>query len=146
MHPVLKKYNRVNAFGKLLGLKLTVIKPGEVEYRMEIKEEHLSNPMAAHGGAVSAMMDAILGVAALSLAVEKDKLVSTVEFKLNYYAPLKLGDKLLGRGKVTFEGNRLISSEGTIFIENANMEIASKGLGTFNAYPVTKNKMLSYEK
>jgi len=142
MHAVLKKYNEVNAFGKLLGLELKVIEPGEVEYRMEITEEHLSNPMAAHGGAISAMMDAILGVAALSLAVEKDKLVSTVEFKLNYYAPIKLGDKLLGIGKVTFEGSRLISSEGTIHIENTDNKVVSKGLGTFNAYPVSKNKML----
>jgi uncharacterized protein (TIGR00369 family) len=142
MHPILEEYNKVNAFGKLLGLKLSVIKPGEVEYRMEIMEEHLSNPMAAHGGAVSAMMDAILGVAALSLAVEKNKLVSTVEFKLNYYSPIKLGDQLLGKGKVTFEGNRLISSDGTIYIENEDMKIASKGLGTFNAYPVIKNEML----
>ena len=145
MHAVLKKYNEVNAFGRLLGLELKVIEPGEVEYRMEIKEEHLSNPMAAHGGAISSMMDAILGVAALSLAVEKDKLVSTVEFKLNYYAPIKLGDKLLGKGKVTFEGNRLISSEGAIYIENEDMKIASKGLGTFNAYPLAKNSMLEGE-
>jgi uncharacterized protein (TIGR00369 family) len=142
MHPILKKYNEVNAFGKLLGLKLTVIKPGEVAYQMEIKEEHLSNPMAAHGGAISAMMDAILGVAALSLAAEKDKLVSTVEFKINYYAPIKLGDRLLGNGKVVFEGNRLISSEGTITIENEDMKIASKGLGTFSAYPASKNEIL----
>lgn len=145
MHAVLKKYNEVNAFGKLLGLELTVIEPGEVEYRMEIKQEHLSNPMAAHGGAISAMMDAILGVASLSLAVEKDKLVSTVEFKLNYYAPIKHGDRLLGKGKVTFEGNRLISSEGTIYIENEDMKIASKGLGTFNAYPLARNAMLESE-
>lgn len=141
MHEVLKKYNEVNHFGALIGLQLTVIEPGEVEYQMEIKKEHLSNPVAAHGGAISAMMDAILGVAALSLAVEKGKLVSTVEFKLNYYAPIKHGDKLLGKGKVTFEGNRLISSEGTIYIENEDMKIASKGLGTFNAYPVSKNEL-----
>lgn len=142
MHPILEEYNKVNAFGRLLGLELSVIKPGEVEYRMEIGEEHLSNPMAAHGGAVSAMMDAILGVSALSLAVEKAKLVSTVEFKLNYYSPIQLGDKLLGKGKVTFEGNRLIFSEGTIYIENEDMKVASKGLGTFNSYPAGKNKIL----
>jgi uncharacterized protein (TIGR00369 family) len=145
MHPVLKKYNHVNAFGELLGLELNVVKPGIVEYRMEITDKHLSNPMAAHGGAVSAMMDAILGVAALSLAVEKGKLVSTVEFKLNYYAPIKKGDKLYGLGKVTFEGSRLISSEGTISIDNAKGKVVSKGLGTFNAYPVAKNPMLEKE-
>ncbi|MEM9050612.1 MAG: PaaI family thioesterase [Bacteroidota bacterium] len=142
MHEILKRYNQANLFGKLLGLELTVIEPGIVEYRMEIKEEHLSNPMAAHGGAVSAMMDAILGVSALSLAVEEDKIVSTVEFKLNYFAPIRLGDKLLGTGKVSFRGNRLIFSEGTIVIENENNKVACKGLGTFNAYPASKNEKL----
>ena len=142
MNPILKKYNQVNAFGKLLGLELNIIEPGHVEYRMEITEKHLSNPAAAHGGGIAAMMDGILGVAALSLAAEKKRLVSTVEFKINYYAPIKLGDKLIGVGKVVFEGNRLISSEGAIYCENENMNLVCKGLGTFNAYPVEKNIML----
>lgn len=122
-------------------MTLKVIRPGEVEYHMLITENHLSNPLAAHGGAVSAMMDAILGVAALSLSVERNELVSTVEFKLNYYAPISLGDKLLGRGKVTYEGKRLIFSEGTIFSQNEDMKVVSKGLGTFNAYPISKNQL-----
>lgn len=142
MNPILKKYNEVNEFGKLIGLELNIIEPGHVEYRMEITKNHLSNPAAAHGGALAAMMDGILGVAALSLAAEKLRLVSTVEFKINYYAPIKLGDKLIGVGKVVFEGNRLISSEGAIYCENENMNMVCKGLGTFNSYPVEKNIML----
>lgn len=142
MNNILKKYNKVNTFGDLLGLELTVIEPGKVEYRMEITAKHLSNPAAAHGGAIAAMMDGILGVSALSLATESKKLVSTVEFKINYFAPIKLGDKLVGVGQVVFEGNRLISSEGAIYCENENMNLVCKGLGTFNAYPVEKNKML----
>jgi len=142
MNEILKKYNKVNAFGNLLGLELTVIEPGKVEYRMEITEKLLSNPAAAHGGAIAAMMDGILGVSALSLATESNKLVSTVEFKINYFAPIKLGDKLVGVGQVVFEGNRLISSEGAIYSQNENMNLVCKGLGTFNAYPVEKNKML----
>ena len=145
MNPILKKYNEVNAFGELLGLKLNVIKPGHVEYRMEITEHHLSNPAAAHGGALAAMMDGILGVAALSLAAEKHRLVSTEEFKINYYAPIKFGDKLIGEGNVIFEGNRLISSEGVIYCENENMKMVCRGLGTFNSYPVEKNILLSKE-
>lgn len=142
MNEILKKYNEVNSFGDLLGLELTVIEPGRVEYRMEIKEKHLSNPAAAHGGCIAAMMDGILGVSALSLATENHKLVSTVEFKINYYAPIKLGDRLFGVGQVVFEGNRLISSEGAIYCENDDMNLVCKGLGTFNAYPVEKNKLL----
>lgn len=142
MNPILKKYDEVNAFGKHLGLELRIIEPGHVEYRMEITEKHLSNPAAAHGGALAAMMDGILGVSALSLAAENYKLVSTVEFKINYYSPIRLGDKLVGVGKVVFEGNRLISSEGAIYCENENMNLVCKGLGTFNSYPVEKNIML----
>lgn len=141
MHEALKKYNEVNAFGKYIGMEMHVIRPGEVEYRMKVTENHLSNPFAAHGGAISALMDGILGVSALSLSVERNELVSTVEFKLNYYAPIRPNHELLGRGKVTFEGKKLIFSEGTIYAENENMKVVSKGLGTFNAYPIEKNEL-----
>jgi acyl-coenzyme A thioesterase PaaI-like protein len=67
--------------------------------------------------------------------------VSTVEFKLNFFAPIHEGDVLIGRGKVIFAGKRLMSSEGTIYSENRNMEVVCKGLGTFNAYPANKNEM-----
>ncbi len=145
MNPILEKYNEVNAFGKLLGMQMKLITPGEVEYRMRIKHQHLSNPVAAHGGAVAAMMDAVLGVAALSLSVEERMLVSTVEFKINFYAPVKAGDMLVGKGKVVFAGNRLISSEGSIFCENKKMVLVCKGLGTFNTYPVAKHALFSEE-
>lgn len=142
MHPILARYNQVNAFGKLLGMELNIIVPGEVEYAMAITEKHLSNPAAAHGGALAALMDAILGVSALSLAAEDGKLVSTVEFKINYFAPIRLGDKLLGHGKVVFKGNRLLSSEGTIYNLTNERKVVCKGLGTFNTYPVEKNRMI----
>lgn len=142
MHSILQNYNRVNNFGNLLGMRLHVIKPGEVEYTMTVTEEHLSNPTAAHGGALAALMDAILGVSALSLSVEEGKLVSTVEFKINYFAPIRLGDKLLGHGKVVFAGNKLLSSESTIYRVTNEKQVVCKGLGTFNSYPVEKNKLL----
>jgi uncharacterized protein (TIGR00369 family) len=143
MNPILAKYNEVNTFGRELGLVLTVLEPGTIEYRLRIAERHLSNPLAAHGGAIAAMMDGVLGVAALSLSVEDGRLVSTVEFKINYYAPIAVGDELLGRGKVVFAGRRLMSSEGTIWCVNKNMEVVCKGLGTFNAYPAHKNSLFA---
>lgn len=143
MNKFLKKYNDVNAFGRLLGLKLTVLKPGKIAYSLFIKDEHLSNPMAVHGGVLAAMMDAILGVACLSRSVENNRLVSTVEFKLNYYAPIKPGDELLGVGEVVFEGNKIMSAEGRIYSLQNGMEVVCKGLGTFNAYPVDKNVLFA---
>lgn len=140
MNKILLKYNEVNKFGKLLGLKLEVIRPGIIEYKMMVTDDHLSNPYAAHGGAIAAMMDAVLGVAALSLAVESRKLVSTVEYKINYFAPISKGDSLIGKGEVIFQGNRLIHSEGKIF-SNDNLQLLCSGSGTFNSYPVEKNEL-----
>ena len=141
MNPLLKKYNEVNSFGKLIGLELELIEPGHVAYKMTITEDHLSNPFAAHGGAVAAMMDGILGVAALSDAVEHKKLVSTVEFKINYFAPVERGDHLVGKGKVVFKGNRLYYSEGKIHCTNKGDLLVCSGSGTFNAYPAEKNDL-----
>ncbi len=143
MNPILEKYDAVNTFGELIGLKLELIEPGHVQYKMTITEDHLSNPFAAHGGAVSAMMDGILGVAALSDAVEQKKLVSTVEFKINYFAPVEKGDELIGRGKVVFKGNRLYYSEGKIYCSNKENLLVCSGSGTFNSYPADKNELFS---
>ena len=138
MHPILETYKKVNAFGRLLGMDFEVVKPGEVTYHMDINAEHLSNPHAAHGGALAAMMDGVLGVAALSLSVEDNELVSTVEFKLNYYRPVKPGMKLEGRGKVVYTGKKLLSAEGHIY-STEDRKLLCSGLGTFNRYPVEKN-------
>jgi uncharacterized protein (TIGR00369 family) len=143
MHEILKKYNVANKFGSELGLELEVIRPGKVKYTLVIAEKHLSNPLAAHGGVVAAMMDGILGVAALSLAVETDRLVSTVEYKTSFFAPVELNDELEGIGEVIHQGNRLFSSEGSIICLNKENQLISKGLGTFNAYPVSKNSFLT---
>lgn len=137
MHKILEAYNKVNHFGNMMNMSLEIIRPGEVVYEMPITEQHLSNPMAAHGGAVAALMDAILGVSALSLAAESNHLVSTVEFKINYFRPVQLGDILVGRGIVDFEGNRLISASGNI-IEKSSEILLAKGNGTFNKYSADK--------
>lgn len=137
MHPILTLYNKLNNFGNTMGMKLEVVKPGEIIYEMPVLSMHLSNPLAAHGGAVAALMDAVLGVSALSASVEKNSLVSTVEFKLNYFRPVAEGDVLTGSGKVIFEGKSLISTSGEI--KNQKGELICTGSGTFNKYPVDNN-------
>lgn len=143
MHNILKLYNHMNQYGTLNELDLEVIAPGHIRYRMPVKSKHLATPIAIHGGVLSAMMDAVLGVAALSDSCEDGKLVSTVEFKLNYLAPARLGDVLMGEGKVIQKGNRLIIAEGEISLQNSRKLIA-KGMGTFSAYPIEKSGILSH--
>lgn len=133
---IIDSYNKTNEFGRILGMVFDVISPGSIKIKMKITDLHLATINVAHGGAVAALMDATLGVAALSLTAEKEKVVSTVDLNMSFMRPVKLNDTLHASGNVIKAGNRILFSEAIIL--NQNNELVSKGSGTFNAYPVEK--------
>lgn len=135
-HPVVIGYMNSNKFGSLLGMDLEALNPGEILYSMKITEELLATPIAAHGGAISALMDATMGVCALSNVLVDDKVVSTIEMKVAFIAPAILGDKLNATAEVVKIGNRLVFVEGKIV--NQDNKLIAIGSGTFNAYPSQK--------
>ena len=135
---IIEQYIKDNNFGRVVGMEFKIIEPGVVHYFLTINESHLSTPRATHGGVIAAMMDGVLGVAALSKTVLENRIVSTVEFKINYLAPSLLGDKLFGVGKIENAGKRLIITSGDIICLNRNNIVIAKAMGTFNAYPVEK--------
>jgi uncharacterized protein (TIGR00369 family) len=135
-HPIIERYNAWNAFGRLLGMDFEIPGPGQVVYTMTITEELLATPFAAHGGSISALMDATLGVACLSQVCEEGRIVSTVSLTIQYQSPALPGDVLTAKGKVTKTGKRLLFAEG--MIENQKGEIVATAMATMNAYPVEK--------
>lgn len=133
---VLKTYNQWNKFGDLLQMHFSVIDKGEIAYYMTITEELLATPIAAHGGSLAALMDATLGVCALSEVCEDMKVVSTVNMNMNFLLPANLGDQLIGRAKVVKAGKRIVFVEAQIF--NQKEQLIATGSATMNAYPVHK--------
>jgi uncharacterized protein (TIGR00369 family) len=131
---LIELYNSTNHFGRFMDMDYTIVKPGEVDYKLKIKENLLATKEAAHGGALAAFMDAILGVASLSAVADEGKLVATIEFKINYLKPALLGDSLIGKGKVLQKGKRILITEGEIF--NQKNELIAKAIGTFTSYAV----------
>lgn len=144
MEKLLSIYNQVNHFGRENEMKLEITKPGEIIYNMEVKSKHLATPTTIHGGMIAAMMDGVLGVAALSAVAEEGKLVSTIEFKISYYDPAFEGDILTGKGVVDKKGNRIIFASGEI--KNQHNKTVAKATGTFNAYPFEKSDVAEYMK
>jgi len=140
MESPLVLYNKINNFGRLLDMKFEVSEPGRVIYSMPVTKDILATTSAAHGGALAAFMDAIIGVASLSAVAEEGKLVSTVEFKINYLNPALLNDQLRGLGKVIKKGKRIIITQGEIF--NQKNELLATCTGTLNAYPIEKSDIL----
>ena len=130
-------YSDVVQFDDHLGMVLKVHAPGDITYTLDIARQHLASPDTCHGGVISGMMDAVLGITALSFAVAKENLCATVEFKINYLSPAKLGERLEGRGAIDFYGSKLIVTSGSIIEQNSGRLVA-KGLGTFSQYPLAK--------
>lgn len=135
---LIEKYNQYNAFGRLLDMSFKVIEPGKIEYKLSVKKEHLATPIAAHGGLIGAFVDAALGTAALSAVYKENKVVSTIEYKLNFISPALEGDELLAFGKVESQGNRIIVTSCEVLCINRQNKLIAKAMGTFNAYDAKK--------
>lgn len=135
-------YHQISHFDRHLGMSLAVLAPGRIRYHLTVGREHLSASCACHGGVIAGMMDAVLGVTALSWAVTHHKLCATVEFKIHYFAPVAEGDRLEGSGEIDFTGTKLVVVSGTINDLSSGQAVA-KGIGTFTLYPLTKKAQLA---
>lgn len=131
-HPLVQLYIEKNNFGRLLEMDFNILAPGEVIYHMPVHALHLATPIAAHGGAISALMDATMGVCALSKVVEENKVVSTIELKISFVSPALENDTLSATAKVIKHGKRLLFIEGKIV--NQKGALVAIATGTFNSY------------
>lgn len=134
-------FRSINQYDIDNNLEFEIHSPGSITYRMKIQEKHLSSPNTAHGASIAGFMDCVLGLSALSEAITKDNLTSTVEFKINYIRPVKLGEEIVGTGKVVHKGKSLIISSGEIRLKDSG-ELVAMGQGTFNTYPFSKKDFL----
>lgn len=140
LNQFIEVFKKINKYDIDNGLTFEIHEPGSITYRMTVTEQHLSSPNTAHGAAIAGFMDCVLGLSALSQAVTETNLTSTVEFKINYIRPVKLGEEIIGRGLVVHKGKSLIISSGEV--KNANGELVAMGQGTFNTYPFNKKDFL----
>jgi uncharacterized protein (TIGR00369 family) len=135
-HPLIVAYIEQNQFGKWLGMSFEINSPGSVIYALKIEQNHLATPNSVHGGVLTALLDATVGVGALSLVCQEDKVVSTVEINVKFIEPVLINDELIGVSQVLKKGNRLIFMEGSIY--NQNKKLIAKASSTLNAYPKEK--------
>ena len=73
-----------------LGLRLVDVGPGTAAAEIEVTPELLHNFGAVHGGVVATLVDHVLGAAVLPV-VPAGTWPATLEFKLNYLAPVSEG-------------------------------------------------------
>lgn len=133
-------FRKINEFDRHMGLDFSINGPGDVNYRLLVEKHHTSSPGVCHGAVLAGMMDAQLGLTALSHAVTEEKLCSTVELKTNFLQPALEGNLLVGGGEIDFKGKSIVVVSAWIKVQ-ATGEMICKGMGTFNMYPMSKKEL-----
>ncbi|HYG50066.1 MAG TPA: PaaI family thioesterase [Flavobacteriales bacterium] len=134
---LLKRYIETNHFGRENKMEYTFIEPGKVEYHFTPQQKHMATATAIHGGAIAGFMDGLLGGAALTAVYEEGKVVTTVEFKINFLAPVYPEIPLKGTAQVIYKGKSTLVVTGNI-VDNQGQLIAT-GLGTLKSYTPMSN-------
>jgi uncharacterized protein (TIGR00369 family) len=111
---------------ELISMSLASLSWGEAVLRIGVEHKHLQPFGVAHGGVCAALVDAAAFWAVFSQVPEK-RLLTTVELKLNFLAPVFNGD-LVGTGKCIKVGNQLGLGEASVV--DASGRLAAHGTST----------------
>lgn len=89
---VLRRADTAAAHGltSYLGLRMVEVEPGIATAEVEVRPELLHQFGAVHGGVVAALVDHVLGATVFPV-VPRGTWPATLEFKLNYLAPVRGG-------------------------------------------------------
>jgi uncharacterized protein (TIGR00369 family) len=131
MDALIQQYIENNYFGKLVGMSFNILNEGEVEYKLEVEDKHLATPLNVHGGVIASLIDACMGVGALSAVSKYKQVVSTLECKISFFETVKSGSILHAKSKIIKQGKKILFMEAEVY--DSSLTIA-KGSGTFKAY------------
>lgn len=105
--------------------------PGRIRTKLTIKKKHISPSGVTHGGVLSSFVDWSMGGSVFTL-LKPGQLCSTIEFKINYLSPVKLGETIFCDAKVKYAGKSHAVIEFHVWRE-VGKDVAV-GVGTFNIY------------
>ena len=136
-NPLIVSYIEGNNFGRLLGMQFQIIEPGKVIYALQTSADHLATPLAIHGGCTAALLDATMGVGALSLVCDKNKVVATLEMKVSFLKSVLVNEQLTAESFVVKKGRSLIFMEAEVY--NEKKQLVAKSSGTFTVMDAEKS-------
>jgi len=122
---------RIPPFNRLIGLQRIRAGEGRAEITLELRAEHLNRRGVAHGGLISAMLDAALGSAVVS-GIRKEEWCGTAQLSVQFRRP-GTGPLLTGRGRMARRGRRLAFAEGEVV--DAGGTIVASAHGAWYVWP-----------
>ena len=120
----LKMSKGLSPFGRWIDGVLLEAEEGRVKIEIEVRQE-MCNPIGnIHGGAISGIMDEIMGIAVFSLG--RENFYSTVNLAINYFATSDQGQKIIVKSNVIKPGKNVINVECEMWDED-EMKLLAKG-------------------
>jgi len=111
----------------LLGWNVVDAEPGHVRAGFQGKEEFYNPVGLVQGGILAAMLDGVMGAAAVSL-LAPDESITTLEMKANYMRSVQ-AVPLVGDGRVVHRGGSVIFMEGSITTEDGSLMATATATG-----------------
>lgn len=122
------------AFMKWIGLKVDSIGGGKCRCRVPFRPELVGDPFrpALHGGVTSTLADTAGGLAVFSAVGSLEARVSTVDLRVDYYAPGDMKD-LIADAEVVRVGNR-VGVARVILHHGDPAHLVAEGKGVYNIH------------
>jgi uncharacterized protein (TIGR00369 family) len=105
----------------LLGWKFLDFDPAQqvIRVEMQARPEFINPAGVIHGGMLAAMLDETLSPA-LAATLGPGEFAPTLEIKVNFISPAKVG-RVLGTGRVVSRGRSICFMEGQLHDEQGNL-------------------------
>jgi len=123
-----RKVANNSPYYQLLGMKIMEIKEGESKIQMPFKQGLTHPYRIVHGGAIASLADSSVAMALISLVEPKDR-IATIEFKINFFAPVSKG-KLEAQAKIIHKGSK--TAVGEVEVKNEEGKLVAKVIATYS--------------
>ncbi len=118
---------RPHPFADLIGFEITARGEGLSTCELVAAERHLNPNEVVHGAVLYALADTGMG-GALSSVLKEGQFCSTIEIKINYFRPARVGP-LRCETRVVHKGSRTGALDSEVFDENDRL--LARATGTF---------------
>jgi len=111
----------------LLGWKVVHAEPGRVRAGFQGREDFYNPVGLVQGGILAAMLDGVMGAAAVSL-LGPDEGITTLEMKVSYMRSVRAAP-LTGEGWVVHRGGSVVFMEGSLKAEDGSLVATATATG-----------------
>ena len=125
-------FNELIPFNKFIGLELTALEDGFAKAIIKFKQELIGDVRinAIHGGVISASMDAVGGMAAVTTLNSIEDKIVTVDMRVDYIRSARNTDLII-EARIVRSGNKIITTNMQVFAANENILVA-EGRGVYH--------------